>query len=116
MAAIFHIVSGEWCAERLVTKHAVLSFVPVHIASLKAPTSYHRNDSIELMRLESGRKWIAIVPKGSQITHNGQRVAAGLRVLAHGDLLAAAHGAAVFFSTEEAPCIETFTGTESVPC
>jgi hypothetical protein len=33
-----------------------------------------------------------------------------------GDFLNPAQGAPVFFSTEEAACIETFTGTGSVTC
>jgi hypothetical protein len=115
MPAIFHRVNGKWCAERLATKHAVLSFAPMRFAAPEAASSCVADDTIELMRLEPSRKWIAIIPAGSQITHNAQP-AAGLRVLAHGDLLAAAHGAAVFFSTEQAPSIETFGQTQSVSC
>jgi hypothetical protein len=50
------------------------------------------------------------------IKHNGVRVAVGLRVLAHGDWLSAAQGAPVFFSTEEAVCVETFVSPESMLC
>jgi hypothetical protein len=116
MPAIFHRVNGEWRAERLTMKHAAVRFAPIRIVTLETPTARLSDGMIELMRLEFGRKWIAIVPDDLRITHNGQPVAVGLRVLAHGDLLAAADGASVFFSTEEAACIETFTGPESVSC
>jgi hypothetical protein len=116
MPAVIHRVADEWRTERLLTNHAVLGFDPARIAAFEAPPSRLHGDTIELMRLEKGRKWIAIVPAGLQITHNGQPVAAGLRVLAHGDALAAANGAPVFFSTEETAFIEAFAGTEPVSC
>ena len=116
MPTIFHKVDGAWRAERLATKHSMLCFAPTRIAALEAVPSCLSADTIELMRLESGHKWIAIVPKDSQITHNGQLVVAGLRVLAHGDLLSATHGAPVFFSSEEAAVIEPFAGADSVCC
>ena len=117
MSYIFHKINGEWRAEHLATKRAAISFAPVRISALEPASCWPSNEMLELVRLEPGRKWIAIVPDNLKIkiTHNGQPVSAQLRILAHGDLLAAAD-CEVFFSTEEAARIETFTGTEAVSC
>lgn len=114
MPAIFHRLDGAWCAERVAAQHAAFSFASMRLAKPDQACSSLRRDTIELMRVEPGRRWIAIVPDG--FTHNGQRVAGGLRALAHGDLLAAAHGESVFFSSEEIACIEVFAGAQSVLC
>lgn len=116
MPAIFHRVDGEWRIERLAARHGLLSFAPVHIEAREAVPLRHCSEAIVLMRIEPGRKWAAIVPEDFALLHNGQPVPARLRVLAHGDLLAAEAAAPVFFSSEETACIETFAGTEPISC
>jgi hypothetical protein len=116
MPSIFHRVQGRWCAERFTTKHAILSFAPMRVVPLEAELSCLTDDAIELIRLGAGRNWIAIVREDSEITHNGQPVTVGLCVLSHGDVISGAHGASVFFSTEEGACVEPFSGVQSVSC
>ena len=115
MPAIFYRFNGVWRCERVVTSHAVLRFSPVRIVAQDSGPSHESAETVTLMRFGPRHAWAAIVPDGFAFMHNGQPVRAGLRVLAHGDALAAESGAPVFFSTEEAPRIETFAGDES-PC
>ena len=116
MPAIFHKADSEWRAERLATKHAILGFDPMRLMALEAASPSLPGDCIALMHIDCGRKWIAFIPDSMHILHNGQPVMAGLRMLAHGDSLAAAHGGPVFFSTEDVACVEPFAGAEPVSC
>jgi hypothetical protein len=113
MPAIFYRVNGVWCGERLVASYGELRFSPIRIVPHELEHSLQGGETIALMRIGPGHAWAAIVPDGFPLRHNGQPVPAGLRVLAHGDLLSAGSEARVFFSTEEAARIETFAGDES---
>ena len=117
MPAIFYSDNSEWHAERLGATHGVLRFAPVRIEAHDLSTIHFDFDSaaVVLLRIGSGRDWAALVPGDFPLTHNGQPVPAGLRVLAHGDLLAHA-GSRAFFSTEESACVEVFTGSEAIAC
>jgi len=116
MPAVFHRLDGEWRGERLVAAREILGFAPVHLAACEAVPSCRCIAAVTLLRIAPGDTWAAIVPEGISLLLNGQPVPAGLRVLAHGDSLAADAVAPVYFSTEETPCIETFAGPEPLSC
>jgi hypothetical protein len=62
------------------------------------------------------REWVMLVHDADRVLHNGQRVTAGLRVLAHRDSLAFEGHESVFFSTEEAARVEPFAGAAKLTC
>ena len=114
MPAIYHKDNG-WQAAPLPMNPSLLWFNPVRIESSAAPAPRHRRDAVVLMCVGQEGKWVAMVPEDARITHNGQRVrGGGLRVLMHGDSLAADAGAPVYFSTEQTPSVEDYAGPPEI--
>ena len=115
MPVIFHPTAAGWRTLPVAAPRGVLSLDPVGFVpgEVERPAS---PNSLVLMRVDGERRWAGLIPEGMRLLHNGQRAAAGLRILAHRDALAIPGGRAVFFSTEETARVELFEGSGEVTC
>ena len=115
MPTIFHKREGRWENTTVSGSCGVLSLAPAGFAPLPDGGEAPPGASL-LVRAEGDGQWALFMRDGERLLHNGQRVTAGIRVLAHRDALALEGRDAVYFSTEEAPRIEPFAGGETASC
>ena len=119
MPSVFHRNGVAWLSELITSPRGLLHLAPVRFTPDSVTPDTERpapQNGLTLQRIDGERKWAALAANGLQLAHNGQPVPAGLRILAHRDSLAIGNSEPVFFSTEEAPQVETFAGVDPVSC
>ena len=118
MPYIFHRCESQWAAKAVPASPSHLSLGPVSVL----PTAQTAEGGSGVGVLMHGKRkghdnpWVLLLQPGQRVLHNGQPIAAGARVLAHRDSLALEGEEPVFFSTEEAACVEPFAGADPVTC
>lgn len=123
MPYLFHKQQGRWIGEPMPALPAQLFLAPLRVVPAAQAADEGSGASAILMHTPMHTRgsaqaghWVMLVAPGQAVLHNGQPVSAGLRVLDHRDSLGLAGKPCVFFSTEEAPRVETFTGADPVTC
>ena len=118
MPVIFCKREARWDVVPVSGSAGHLSLAPVQFHPVADAATGPRAEAFLLCQQFDGQVglWVLFVRAGERLLHNGQPVAAGMRVLAHRDSLALADREPVFFSTEEAAQIEPFAGPAKVSC
>jgi hypothetical protein len=110
----------QWAAETLPEPPSTLRLGRAPSAAGEAPVAAPPPAGVIVRatgHAAPGASWALLVDPGARVLHNGQPVAAGVRVLAHRDALALEGGGEVaFFSTEEPARVEPFAGADAVTC
>ena len=118
MPFIYRQQEGRWAAQPIAGSPHDLVLAPARVDRVGEsddPGAF-AGAGLLMRAMRDDSAWVLLVRDGERVLHNGQRVTAGLRVLAHRDSLALEGEAPVFFSTEEAPCIAPFAALEKVTC
>jgi hypothetical protein len=116
MPGIFHQSEGKWHLVPLGAAPRLLRLDPVSIERAGETVAPLDADACVLVHIGGHHGWAALVAEGAALLHNGARIGAGLRLLAHRDALALSGGQMLFFTTEEQAHVETFAADAPVSC
>lgn len=117
MAYLWHNANDETWTPTELTRSVILHNGKIEAVEHPESPGMRAKFLVYAHRLESQPlRWILLTTPRSRVSLNGEKLEAGIRILADRDAICVVPGRAMYFSTERRALIEEYTGSEQAFC